>query len=144
MSLLCKLAGHAPQPDPVWNCGYSFSRCTRCGRDIIHSGEQWSLVPSGHKVVWKQGFHEHSIPADYRRSLPVLQVTRGQDGQPLHLWHRQLLLLASDPAARGRDLARSDGEEDDEPDFPTLFWLAMSAGMTVDLLQRPHPARDLN
>ena len=146
MSLLCRLAGHVPEGDPIWNYGYSFARCGRCRSDIIHSGEQWSLVPRGHRVVWKAGFHQHSIPADYRRTLPVLhEGEKALPRQPLHVWHRQLLLLASNPHSSSDDPIPSAGEEEDpEPRYPALFALAILAGMTVELVQRLNPARDFH
>ena len=72
MSLLCALGGHEAGPDEVYNGGYYFSRCRRCERDMIRSGAAWQMVPSGHRVVWKPGCHQHSVEPDLAGALPVL------------------------------------------------------------------------
>jgi hypothetical protein len=53
LNLLCRLGLHRPEPDPVWNQGYYFSRCARCGADIVRTPSGRWHVPAGHKVVWK-------------------------------------------------------------------------------------------
>lgn len=72
MSLICSLGGHEAEAREVYNCGYHFSRCRRCGTDMIRAGASWSLVPEGHRVVWKAGRQHHSIEPDFSRVLPVL------------------------------------------------------------------------
>ena len=96
MSMLCFFQGHSPSDDQVWNRGYSFSRCRRCRCDLIRSDAEWQTVPRGHRVVWKEGRHEHSRPAAYVRNLPVLY--RGlRGGVPAAWrggWQRRILALA--------------------------------------------------
>ena len=53
MSLICRLRGHAPDPDEICNAGRCFSRCLRCGADLVQEGEEWKPVPKGYRVVWK-------------------------------------------------------------------------------------------
>jgi hypothetical protein len=54
MHWLCSIAMHKALPSNVWNNGYFFSRCYRCGRDMIRppSGG-WKRIPRGMAVVWK-------------------------------------------------------------------------------------------
>lgn len=53
LHLLCQLGWHRAAPDEVWNQGYYFSRCERCGADIVRTPSGRWHVPAGHKVVWK-------------------------------------------------------------------------------------------
>jgi hypothetical protein len=54
MRLWCALAGHAPDAGlATWNIGYCFSRCERCGRDIVRTGEARWKVPHGYRIVWR-------------------------------------------------------------------------------------------
>lgn len=40
---------------PIWNAGYWFSRCGRCGCDLIRrGGGRWRVPPKGLRVVWKE------------------------------------------------------------------------------------------
>ena len=46
--------GHRVAPARIWNDGRHWSRCTRCGCDLIRAGAyQWNTVPRGFRVVWK-------------------------------------------------------------------------------------------
>jgi hypothetical protein len=52
--ILCRFGRHAPAPDPVWNRGYWFSSCARCGADLVRTAAGRWHVPKGRKIVWKQ------------------------------------------------------------------------------------------
>lgn len=59
--LLCAIGWHHAAPGGRWNRGYCFSRCVRCGRDMIRGdGGEWR-VPSGYRVVWKR--RDEVLPA---------------------------------------------------------------------------------
>ncbi|MFN3944914.1 MAG: hypothetical protein ACK4K7_08285 [Allosphingosinicella sp.] len=54
MQLLCRLGLHAADERQVWNDGFYFSRCGRCGVDLLKpGGGSWSRVPKGQRVVWR-------------------------------------------------------------------------------------------
>ena len=55
MDLLCRTGRHSRTLDqPVWNNGYWFSSCERCGCDLVRrGGGRWRAPPKGYKVVWK-------------------------------------------------------------------------------------------
>ncbi|HEX4738639.1 MAG TPA: hypothetical protein VH331_13865 [Allosphingosinicella sp.] len=55
MDLLCRTGRHSRTSEsPVWNNGYWFSTCERCGCDLIRrGGGRWRAPPKGLKVVWK-------------------------------------------------------------------------------------------
>ena len=57
MSLPCRLSIHAAAPRAFRNQGFEFSKCRRCGRDMIRSAESqkttWQTVPAGFRVDWK-------------------------------------------------------------------------------------------
>jgi hypothetical protein len=141
MSLVCFIQGHSPSEEQIWNRGYSFSKCRRCRRDMIRSDSEWSVVPRGHRVVWKGGLHEHSRPAGYARNLPMLYRDSIRGGVPAEWhggWYKQVLALAgggtaqrlSAPAAA---MALDDPEQENRP-FPYLIALAAVAGAGLQLL----------
>lgn len=56
MSILCSILGHSrPAEKPIWNDGYFFARCGRCGDDIVRRGQSraWRDVPKGHRISWR-------------------------------------------------------------------------------------------
>lgn len=53
MSLLCRYGFHRPESWEVWNQGYYFTRCGRCGADLIRTASGKWHVPKGRKVVWR-------------------------------------------------------------------------------------------
>lgn len=53
LRFLCRLGLHHAEPNEVWNRGYYFSRCARCGADLVRTGSGRWHVPKGRKVVWK-------------------------------------------------------------------------------------------
>lgn len=50
--LLCRLGRHDGDPHGRWNGGYCFTRCRRCGRDMVRSAFGEWHVPKGYRVVW--------------------------------------------------------------------------------------------
>lgn len=53
MKIMCRVRGHEASPNEVCNGGECFSRCVRCGEELIKSGDAWRPLPSGFRVVWK-------------------------------------------------------------------------------------------
>src|SRR5438270_14090134 len=72
MSLLCAIGGHEAAAGEVYNGGYWFSACRRCGRDMIRTGASWEIVPRGHRVVWRSGQGSHSVPTNFAHVLPII------------------------------------------------------------------------
>jgi len=54
MHLHCIAGKHAVAPDEVRNQGFAFSRCRRCGTDMVRSNSRWRVVPKGFRVVWRR------------------------------------------------------------------------------------------
>jgi len=54
MTVMCSFGLHRPSPDEVWNKGWYFTRCERCGTDLVRTGSGKWHVPRGRKVVWKE------------------------------------------------------------------------------------------
>ena len=127
MNILCTLYAHYPQAQEIWNQGYFFSRCERCGEDLVRTDGDWEPVPNGHRVVWKSGVHDHSVSSEYRRSVPVrytapgfaraaaiLERLRQRDPEPLELTER----------------------EEEEQRYPYLLAVAAIVGAGLQLLVR--------
>ena len=51
--IFCRLGRHRAAEGEVWNRGYYFSRCRRCGSDLVRTASGRWHVPKGRKVVWK-------------------------------------------------------------------------------------------
>ena len=77
MNILCTLHAHRPGYREVWNEGYFFSSCERCGRDLIRTDSEWRAIPRGHRVVWRNGPYRHSLASGFRRNLPAPYITPG-------------------------------------------------------------------
>jgi len=72
MNVGCTIAGHSADRGQVYNSGFYFGACRRCGRHLVRSARgDWGPVPRGHRVVWKAGQGSHSLEADYSGVLPV-------------------------------------------------------------------------
>ena len=51
------MMGHVqPAAKPIWNDGYFFGACPRCGADIVRNGgdPRWTGVPRGYRVSWRE------------------------------------------------------------------------------------------
>lgn len=132
MSILCALGGHEAGAGEVYNCGYWFSRCRRCGRDMLRSGGGWETVPPGHRVVWRSGRRSHSIPTDFTGVLPVLHASANLPMvRPRFMsWSRQLTGLAK----KRLRVPRPEVAEAEEPQYPGLLVLAAIVGAGLQLL----------
>lgn len=53
MSLICELGWHRPRRVARWNNGYYFTRCSRCGRDLVRTAYGRWHEPHGYRVVWQ-------------------------------------------------------------------------------------------
>ncbi len=53
MPLLCELGWHRPDQLARWNDGYYFSKCSRCGRDLVRTAYGSWQLPKGYRVVWQ-------------------------------------------------------------------------------------------
>ena len=53
MRVLCGVGRHRAMPVRRWNEGYCFSRCARCGCDLVREPHGRWRVPSGYRIVWK-------------------------------------------------------------------------------------------
>lgn len=53
MRILCAVGWHKPSQKIIENEGRTYSRCKRCGADLIKVGEGWKTAPRGYRVIWK-------------------------------------------------------------------------------------------
>ncbi len=137
MNLQCAIGGHAAGPDPVYNSGYYFSPCRRCGRYLLRSARGgWGVVPPGHRIVWKAGRHSHSLEADYSGVLPILrQDSRLPVRQSARRSNRALIRLR--PAGRagaGAFAAAEAPEESGDYAYPRLLLAAVIVGAGLKMV----------
>jgi hypothetical protein len=135
MSLLCALGGHEAGPEEVYNGGYYFSRCRRCERDMIRSGAAWQMVPTGHRVVWRNGRHQHSVEPSFAGVLPVLHREANLPAvrPPFASWSRDIVRLRRPPAAAAAASAAAVLEKE-EPQYPRLLVIAALVGAGLQLI----------
>lgn len=136
MNLQCAVAGHRPDRNPVYNSGYFFVACRRCGHTLIRcaSGD-WRNVPAGHRVVWKSGRHSHSLEADYSGVLPIMQEAASLPAlrSPYVSWSRAL--IRRKPSGDGRAAVATAIEEDsDDYRHPGLLLAAVLLGAGLKML----------
>lgn len=82
VSLRCALGWHAPEPTPRWNDGYYFSRCRRCGCDLVRTAfDNWQ-IPRGYRVVWSRTRPEGVGTAELEE-LPPAAATDPATGEPV-------------------------------------------------------------
>jgi hypothetical protein len=133
MKLICTIRGHRAAAGEIYNGGYHFSRCERCGEDMIRSGRSWKTVPQGHRVVWKSGPAWHSLEPDLSAHLPVLRREGQVDRSPSARLRRPggTLALAGPGAAE-----LGDGYDEAVPPA-TLFCVALATGLHLLFALRP-------
>ncbi len=71
MILLCRIGRHSAAPGSRYNHGLTFSRCRRCGADLVRSDRDWELVPKGFRVVWKPVVRPAQV------GLPMVRIRPG-------------------------------------------------------------------
>jgi Bacterial SH3 domain len=121
LPLFCELGWHRPEPVARWNCGYYFTRCTRCRHDLVRTTYGRWHVPYGHRVVWQARPPANAVSAQLVRDpaasraangteLPIQEVLRHlQNGD------RAAGMLVDDPAAAGVECSADRASEADEP-----------------------------
>lgn len=136
MSMLCALGGHEAGAGEVYNGGYYFSRCRRCERDMIRCGAAWETVPSGHRVVWRSGRHQHSLAPDLAHALPVLHREANLPAvrPPFASWSREMVRLGRPVRGRAATAAAAATLEREEAQFPRLLVLAALVGAGLQLI----------
>lgn len=134
MSLLCALGGHEAGSGEVYNGGYYFARCRRCQRDMIRSGAAWQMVPSGHRVVWRSGRHQHSVEPSFAGVLPVLHRDANLPAvrPPFASWSRDVVRLRRPRATAAASAAAA--VEKEEPHYPRLLVIAALVGAGLQLI----------
>ena len=74
MNLLCRMGRHLPGEERVWNDGWFFGSCSRCGIELLSRGRRWHRVPPGYRVVWRErppGYPDWNSLVAPRRLLPL-------------------------------------------------------------------------
>jgi hypothetical protein len=135
MSLLCALGGHEAGSGEVYNGGYYFARCRRCERDMIRSGAAWQMVPSGHRVVWRNGRHRHSVEPTFAGVLPVLHREANLPAvrPPFASWSRDVVQLRRSDSGKNAASAAAVLEKE-EPHYPRLLVIAALVGAGLQLI----------
>lgn len=67
MHLLCELGRHKPAPGARRSQGYCFTRCERCGSDLVRRDEGQWFVPRGYRVGW------HREPPEGAKPVSILE-----------------------------------------------------------------------
>jgi CheY-like chemotaxis protein len=86
-NILCAIRGHAPGPEQIRNRGIDFTRCRRCGADLVRKRGGWQAVPTGYRVVWRPA---KTVPADSNGEPPVTVLVCDDDPLILDLLRHRL------------------------------------------------------
>lgn len=71
MTLLCSIAGHSADTSHRHNQGFDFAICHHCGCDLIRTAlGDWTPVPRGMRVVWREPARFGDMPLDAIRRAP--------------------------------------------------------------------------
>ena len=137
MSVWCTCFGHKAGDIEVYNSGYWFSACARCGEALLRAPrEDWRIAPRGHRIVWKSGRHCHSVEADYADVLPVPVASPTLPALPgrFAAWRRDLVPFAH--RARFCLPAGAAAAAEDATDFrcPRLLLAAVMLGAGLKML----------
>jgi hypothetical protein len=82
MSLLCLAGKHVARTGETWNQGLYFSRCRRCGCDMVRADKVWETVPPGFRIVWRPVERpEQAGPTQVSRNLPIV-ILQGPRQRP--------------------------------------------------------------
>lgn len=85
--LLCRLGRHRPRATTRWNNGFYFTRCARCGQDLVRTPFGRWQVPRGYRIVWQAHAPANAASAELvrareapdaegARELPIQEVLR--------------------------------------------------------------------
>jgi hypothetical protein len=85
--LLCRLGRHKPRATTRWNNGFYFTRCARCGQDLVRTAFGRWQVPRGYRIVWQAFAPANAASAELvrageapdsagARELPIQEVLR--------------------------------------------------------------------
>lgn len=89
-SLRCLAGWHRAEPVVHWNHGYYFTRCRRCGNDLVRTAYSRWKVPKGYRVVWSEERPPAAVGGDVtllpdeadeqvQGELPIQEVLRHLD-----------------------------------------------------------------
>jgi hypothetical protein len=102
---------------------------------MIRSGAAWQMVPSGHRVVWRSGRHQHSVEPTFAGVLPVLHREANLPAvrPPFASWSRDVVRLRQTPPAT-RAASAAALIEKEEPHYPRLLVIAALVGAGLQLI----------
>jgi hypothetical protein len=139
MNVACLIGGHGPRAGEMYNSGYWFSDCRRCGRALIRTARsEWAPVPAGYRVIWAGGRRSHALEADYSGVLPIVQAREEAAvpalPSPFVSWSRALTRLRVAGAAPTGARTNQAVEEGGDYDYPRLLLLAVLVGAGIRML----------
>jgi len=132
MPLLCGLGWHKPEPVARWNSGYYFTRCARCGENLVRTAYGRWHVPHGYRVVWQAQPPANAVSAALVRE-PAASVPAGGTELPIQEVLRHLQNGKS-PAGEPAD------EPADEPAEPAVDTADSALAAQDELISRAVPA----
>lgn len=128
--LRCRWGRHSPDPVARWNAGYYFSRCRRCGADLVRTDYGRWEPPRGFRVVWRSSRPEHALGTDLVEAVkieaespapvpgPALESAEAE--LPIQAVLRRLEEEARDEAADTEDETGAEAESDPAGERPGL------------------------
>lgn len=119
LPLLCELGWHRPRPLARWNNGYYFTKCSRCGCDLVRTTYGGWQEPQGFRVVWQA----HAPANSNAAAGLVREREEREEAASSELPIQEVLrhLQSGDAEAVGEDHTEEvlPAEADEEPAPPT-------------------------
>lgn len=79
--MFCMGGYHRVDPAAAWNDGIGFSRCLRCGVELVQRpGARWTPVPRGYAVVWRPLAERPALAGRVPARTTGFALTRLADG----------------------------------------------------------------
>jgi hypothetical protein len=93
--LMCRIGCHRPASAARWNQGYGFTRCGRCGVDLVRSLLGDWHVPERHRVVWSR---LETAPVPVTMSKPIIEPRHEPEAPAAAVRLGSLSLKVDNPA----------------------------------------------
>lgn len=145
--LLCRMGRHKPEPVARWNDGYYFSRCRRCGADLVRTVYGRWEPPKGFRVVWRSSRPEGALGADLIEAVeigaespaPAPPPEPARETLPIQAVLRQ---LEEDEAARIGPDVEADAETEEVEARPHLPPEPSRPSRVPDFMSDPEEEED--
>jgi hypothetical protein len=145
MSLLCSLGWHSPGALARWNDGYYFTRCSRCGCDLVRPIDGNWRVPKGYRVVWRAPGETPPAPrpVEATPAAPAAAAPEPELSEEVVAAETEAVEALTE-APDAPEAAEPGGEADEAGDIETIEADPESSAHTVETVEPLGVAEDIS